>query len=220
LHYRGTFADGSLDVTQWVNIRVDKTPPVVTITQPTAITYTLCSTFTVEYEAYDAVSGLEAVTATFDGQVITNGQTIDTLFLTPGPHEIVVTAQDRAGWVTTEMRTIEVEATIAGLVCAKHRLYDIGWIYGPGAQGIVNSLDAKLEAAQRAHDRGQRHTAVNILNAFVHEVEAQTGKHITEEAAVILIRGAQYITNRLTQQVAVSPGFGGRLSSADGRSLW
>jgi len=99
----------------------------------------------------------------------------------------------------------------------KHRLYDRGWIYGPGAPGIVNSLDAKLETAQRAYDRGQRHTAANILNAFVHEVEAQTGKHITAEAAAILIRGAQHITNRLTQQVAVSPGFGGRLRSADGK---
>ena len=219
LRYRGTFADGSQDVTQWVNIRVDKTPPVVTITQPSAITYTLCSTFSVEYEVYDAVSGLEAVTATFDGEVITNGQTFDALFLVPGPHELVVTAEDRAGWVTTETRTIEVEATIADLICAKHRLYDMGWIYGPGAQGIVNSLDAKLEAAQRADERGQRHTAVNILNAFVHEVEAQTGKHITAEAAAILIRGAQYVTNRLTQQIAVSPSFGGRLHSADGKVI-
>ncbi len=109
-----------------------------------------------------------------------------------------------------------VEATIAGLICAKHQLYDMGWIYGPGAQGIVNSLDAKLEAAQRTYDRGQPHTVANILNAFVHEVEAQTGKHITAEAAAILIRGAQYITNRLAQQIAVSPGFGGRLRSADG----
>jgi len=219
LHYRGTFADGSQDVTQWVNIRVDKTPPVVTITQPSAITYTLCSTFSVGYEAYDAVSGLEAVTATFDGEVITNGQTFDALFLVPGPHELVVTAEDRAGWVTTERRTIEVKATIADLICAKHRLYDMGWIYGPGAGGIVNSLDAKLEAAQRAYERGQRHTAANILNAFVHEVEAQTRKHITAEAAAILIRGAQYITNRLMQQTAVSPGFGGRLRSADGRVI-
>ncbi|MGQ9853870.1 MAG: hypothetical protein ACUVTG_10775, partial [Candidatus Oleimicrobiaceae bacterium] len=97
LHYRGTFADDSLDVTQWVNIKVDKTPPVVTITQPSAITYTLCSTFSVEYDAYDAVSGLEEVTATFDGEVITSGQTFDALFLAPGPHEIVVAAQDRAG---------------------------------------------------------------------------------------------------------------------------
>jgi len=135
LHYRGTFADGSQDVTQWVNIRVDKTPPVVTITQPSAITYTLCSTFSVGYEAYDAVSGLEAVTATFDGEVITNGQTFDALFLVPGPHELVVTAEDRAGWVTTERRTIEVKATIADLICAKHRLYDMGGDLRPWRRG-------------------------------------------------------------------------------------
>lgn len=199
LRYRGTFANGSLDVIQWVNIQIDKTPPVIAVTQPSATTYTLCSTFNVEYEAYDALSGLEAIAATFDGEAITNGQTFDAIFLPPGPHEIVVMVEDRAGWVTTETRTIEVEATIKGLICAKHRLYTMGWIYGPGAPGLVKSLDAKLGAAQRAYDRGQRHASVNILNAFVHEVGAQTGKHITAEAATILIRGARYIINSLTQ---------------------
>jgi len=33
------------------------------------------------------------------------------------------------------------------IICTKHILYDLGEIFGPGAQGIVNSLDAKLEAA-------------------------------------------------------------------------
>jgi len=199
LRYQGTFADGSLDVTQWVNIRVDKTTPVIAITQPSAITYTLCSTFSVEYEAYDAVSGLETVTVTLDGEVVTNGQTFDIIFLAPGSHEIMVTARDWAGWVTTETHPIEVDATIESLMCAKHRLYDMSWIYGPGAQGIVNSLDATLEAAQRALGRGQPHVAVNKLNALIQEVEAQTGRHITPEGAEILIRGAEYVIERLLQ---------------------
>ena len=48
------------------------------------------------------------------------------------------------------------------------------------------------------------------------EVKVQTGKHITPEVTAILIRGAQYVTNRLAQQIPVSPGFGGRLRSPDG----
>lgn len=81
-----------------MNVGIDETPPVVTATQPSAITYTLCLTFSVEYETHDAISGLEAITVTLDGQAITDDQTFEALFLTPGPHELLVTAQDRAGW--------------------------------------------------------------------------------------------------------------------------
>ena len=101
--------------------------------------------------------------------------------------------------ITTKTFTIKVEASIEDLICAKHRLYDMGQIYGPGAQGIVKSLDAKLEAAQRAQARGQNPVAVNKLNAFIQEVEAQTGKHITSQAAAILIRAAQYVITNLAR---------------------
>lgn len=101
--------------------------------------------------------------------------------------------------ITTKTFTIKVEASIEDLICAKHRLYDMGQIYGSGAQGIVKSLDAKLEAAQRAQARGQNPVAVNKLNAFIQEVEAQTGKHITSQAAAILIRAAQYVITNLAR---------------------
>lgn len=215
LQYRSTDRVGNQENERSIAVNLDKTPPVVTITQPAVTTYTLGSTFIVKYEAHDAISGLDVITAMLDGEAIANGQMFDTLFMLPGPHEIVVMAQDLAGWQTTQSRTLVVQVTIEGLVNAKHRLYDMGWIYGSGARGIVNSLDAKLEAAIRARDRGQLHTATNIINAFVHEVEAQTGKHITLEAAAILIRSAQHVTNQLVQQIPVSPGFGGSLFSPD-----
>jgi hypothetical protein len=199
LNYRGTFSNGNLDAIQRVNVQVDKTPPVITLVQPSVTSLALCSTFSVEYEAQDVTSGLDTVTATFDGEAITSGQTFDAIFLAPGSHEIVVTARDKAGLITTKTYTIKVEASIEDLICAKHRLYDMGQIYGPGAQGIVKSLDAKLEAAQRAQARGQNPVAVNKLNAFIQEVEAQTGKHITSQAAAILIRAAQYVITNLTR---------------------
>ncbi len=198
LQYRGNF-DGGQDVTQSVKIGIDKTRPTVTITEPTVVTQTLCSSFRVSYEAEDAVSGLASVTATFDGQEITNGQSFDALWLAPGPHEIVVTARDRAGWLTTETRTIQVVTTIEGLACAKHRFYDMGLIYGPGAEGIVKSLDAKLGAALAAERRGQLHAAANILAALVRDVNAQEGKHITPEAASFLTERAQELIDRLSE---------------------
>jgi len=45
----------------------------------------------------------------------------------------------------------------------------------------VNSLMTKLEQ--------------NQLNAFLHEVQAQSGKHISAEAASCLLRDAQAVIN-------------------------
>ena len=44
--------------------------------------------------------------------------------------------------------------------------------------GITKSLLAKLDAAQAADDQGRPAVAVNILQAFANEVQAQAGKHI------------------------------------------
>lgn len=59
--------------------------------------------------------------------------------------------------------------------------------------GIARSLLAKLDAAQRAVDRGQDETAVNVLNSFINEVQAQAGKHIHAEHAMHLIEHARRV---------------------------
>jgi len=66
--------------------------------------------------------------------------------------------------------------------------YKIGWITN---QGIYNSLSKKVDNAEKKHEQGQDNAAVNILNAFLNEVNAQRGKKITEDGAVILIEDAE-----------------------------
>jgi hypothetical protein len=51
-------------------------------------------------------------------------------------------------------------------------------ICGPGAHGIVNSLDAKLESAAKSIEKGNNKAAINKLEAFINEVNAQQAKHI------------------------------------------
>jgi hypothetical protein len=53
--------------------------------------------------------------------------------------------------------------------------------------GIQNSIEKKIEHAQRFNDRGKYHTAQNILGALINELEAQRGKHIPEDVADYLI---------------------------------
>jgi hypothetical protein len=174
-------------------VKIDKSQPTLTITTPQPITYTHGATFTLDYQAADAYSGLTAITATLDAQPVANEQVIDTLALGHGTHEFVLAARDMAGHTADQSVVFTVTTTISGLIDLKHRLYAEGGIYGPGAAGIVQSLDAKLEAAQRNVDAGLLQAAINNLQAFIHEVEAQTGKHITSTTAAFMIKDAQQI---------------------------
>lgn len=59
-----------------------------------------------------------------------------------------------------------------------------------------NSLVSKVEAAQKSIDKEKDQVAINQLNAFINEIEAQRGKKISEEAADMLI---QYALNIISQ---------------------
>lgn len=86
------------------------------------------------------------------------------------------------------------EATIAALrTCVQHAV-DEGHIDN---HGIANSLFAKLDAAQRALDRGNTHGAVHQLEAFIHHVRAQSGKHIDAEHAEHMIHHAHLVIDAL-----------------------
>jgi hypothetical protein len=68
-------------------------------------------------------------------------------------------------------------------------------------EGIENSLDAKLAAALDALDDVNTNndaSAVNRLEAFISEVNAQRGKKITDPQATALVEDAQAIITLLT----------------------
>jgi hypothetical protein len=58
---------------------------------------------------------------------------------------------------------------------------------------MVNSLLSQLQAAQASLERGNLNAASGQLGAFIHHVEAQRGKKISESAAADLISQAQAI---------------------------
>ncbi|MBI5894428.1 MAG: hypothetical protein HZB79_12445 [Deltaproteobacteria bacterium] len=72
--------------------------------------------------------------------------------------------------------------------------YNLGLITNAG---IEQSLIAKLNAAEKAINKGKKQTAENQLNAFINEVNAQKDKHIKENAVKILIEDAEYLINHL-----------------------
>lgn len=81
------------------------------------------------------------------------------------------------------------------LISYKHQAFALGWIK---EEGIVISLDAKLEAA-RVQIINDRPSAKQILQSFVNELEAlntQSNK-ISSEAYALLKFNAQYLISRL-----------------------
>jgi hypothetical protein len=84
--------------------------------------------------------------------------------------------------------------TIAALTtCVEHAVSQ-GLIT---SQGVANSLLAKLNAAQAAQDRGQTSVAINDLQAFINEVQAQAGKHIDAMHAQHMVVHAQVVIQAL-----------------------
>lgn len=63
------------------------------------------------------------------------------------------------------------------------------------APQLRNGLVAKVEASIHSVDHGVDQAAVNDLNAFIYQVEAQRNKKISPEAADMLIGYAQNLIN-------------------------
>lgn len=86
-------------------------------------------------------------------------------------------------------------ATVADLrACVEHAVA-MGHIDN---QGIARSLFAKLDAAQAAHDRGQPTVAINVLQALINAIGAQSGHHIDAQHAAHMIEHTQSVIEALS----------------------
>ena len=171
----------------------DIDPPTITITSPVdGDAYYHPDSLTLSFSAVDVgVAGLKEVTADLDGMPVTNGQIIDLYTLALGDHTLTVKAVDMVGNTGTKSVTFLVTATLTSLKAGVDRFYQEGEI---DTLGIYDSLMAKLNAIQpSAESRGKQNSAANVLEAFINEVTAQSGKHITTAAADLLIADAQWI---------------------------
>lgn len=84
--------------------------------------------------------------------------------------------------------------TIASLVTCVEHCAQQGFIDN---QGVTNSLLAELGAAQAAQVNGQTGTAINLLGAFIQEVQDQAGKHIVQPHAQHMVTQAQLVIQAL-----------------------
>jgi 2',3'-cyclic-nucleotide 2'-phosphodiesterase (5'-nucleotidase family) len=178
----------------------DTVAPKVVINAPQAIPYYLPGTLKLDFVATDEVtgtvppfappSGVKTIQGKLDGNPVTNGQEINLYTLAFGPHTLTVTASDYYGNAATESVTFNLIGTNKDLMSLVNLLYDGGMIDN---HGVRVSLLSKLSEAQQLLNAGNVKGAQNALRAFISAVQAQTGKHITQDAAALLIADAQFV---------------------------
>lgn len=95
---------------------------------------------------------------------------------------------------TVPPKTFVAADFIKTIIFYKESAVKQGWIDN---RGIANSLDAKLNAAQVSLADNDTITAQNQLNALLHEIDAQAGKHLTSEAVSLLKFNTQFLISQI-----------------------
>jgi len=213
--YRSQDNDGHLEETQQHAFKIDTAPPSIAINQPTPTQYTHSSTLTLDYTVDDgppsglgAGSGVASTVAKMDGGTtlaghgLASGQSIDLLTeLSLGSHTFSIDAVDNVAHAASKSVTFTIIVTPDSIVQDVNQFFAAGAIKG---QGTEASLLAKLEAARSAWNSGNCTAADNLYQAFINELQAQSGKSVDATAALIMIQDAEYLMAHCSSSLLVT----------------
>lgn len=191
---------GNVEPANTLVVTLDTTPPVASIVQPAATTYTHSATLTLSYSVNDGSgSGVAGATPKMDGALtlpdgtgLASGQPIDLLLtgLALGSHTFSIDSMDHVGNSSTRSVTFTIVVTADSIKDDVRQLLAANKIKNGG---LANSLLAKLDAGARERTRARCDKAARHYETFIHEVEAQAGKGIDAIAAAIMIADAEYL---------------------------
>ncbi len=155
---------------QTVTIKRDATPPTISFSGNNG-SYTVADAVNITCSASDATSGVASTSC--PGVVSEPAWQLGL-----GSHSYTATATDAAGNSGASTATFTVTVDFDSL-CALTGQFSTD-------SGVTQGLCAKLAAAKAAAGRGQSKTEGNIIGAFDHQVDAQTGKALTGDQATLL----------------------------------
>ena len=180
--------------TKSVTFHYDSEGPVITITTPEAKPYGHSEKLTLDFSAVDEGSGVKSLEAKLDGEVVTDGQVIDLYTLALGDHTFEVKAVDNLDHDSSASVTFSITANKDSLIASLRRFYSEGAI---DSKGVLNSLIMTIQQQQTNDKKGTPKSFANQLRALINELQAQSGIHITTEAADLLIADAQWAIEHL-----------------------
>ena len=182
-------------------VYLDKTAPMATIVQPTATQYLHSDSFTISYSVSDgagagvksATPNIDGLTTLYDGTTsvtVANGVTVKLLTeLTVGTHTFNVYSVDNINNAGTNSVTFSIVVTAQSIIADVKYFRSIGAI----TQDEATSLLSKLNSAAKARAKGDCANAATIYTSFISELQAQSGKKVSAQAAAIMIADAQYL---------------------------
>jgi len=100
-------------------------------------------------------------------------------------------------YLLKQLPEINIAEMFDALILQINQCYENEWI---DKKGIYNSLVKKVENAQKSYNKGKTKTAINQLNAFINEVEAHNGKHLTNEAYMLLKYNSENLILKLKEE--------------------
>jgi hypothetical protein len=193
--YNSTDDAENVESTHTAIVMLDNTPPTIAIGSPIRDQeYRHSETLLIDFKVTDEWSGVTSVSAQLDGSPVNDDDLVDLLVLTLGPHTLMITGVDNLGHIADMSVTFTIIADVDSLIALVERFYESGQI---DDLEVKDGLLDKLYAAQALIDAGKLGPARNLLRAFIRQVEAQRGHHITEEAAAILLADAEYALEHL-----------------------
>lgn len=180
--YRSADTAGNEEIAKAVSFKLDTKAPTIEVAIPgDGSLYEDSGDLTPLITTIDTASGVDnsKTTATLDTYSYKTGTTVPLFSLPLGTHTLVVSSVDLAGnsgSKTVVFHTVTSINSLKALVTrfAKSKEIDNA--------GIANSLQVKLENGN--------------LHSFVNEVQAQGGKHLSNDVANYLLRSARFLLSQ------------------------
>jgi hypothetical protein len=179
-------------------VRLDTTGPAIVDPYLSSLIYDVGQTITFSFGVSDP-DNVGWISSTMDGNSVTSSYVSSQIVVSisvdglgAGTPVLVVTAKDNLGNTSSVSVTFQVHATAQGLINA----FNDGVAQGK-ITGNQTAQMNKLQAAQAAMQRGDRTSTRQALNAFINQVQAQSGKSIDAGYAALLISWANDLISRV-----------------------